>query len=170
MTPFGHLGGGILVAGLVEKVVLKNQISPTTLGVAILLSILPDLDSFPAALLGKWKPGQQKLDHHDYVTHTPLFYILLSILIWIGLGEELAILFISVTLTHLLLDSWATDDGIMWLWPLRKKKYSILPSNLHEGGLYGVRYYLRYATHLQVSIPELILFVGGMWMVFVVMK
>jgi hypothetical protein len=166
MTPFGHIGGGLVVGCVVEKLLFKEPITAATIGLIVFLSILPDLDSLPAYLLKKWQPGQKKLNHHQYFSHTPLFYILLSILVGIGWGKEPALLFLLVTLTHLLLDSWATDDGIMWLWPFSHKIYNIFPSNLHEGGLYGVRYYLRYVRHLQVSIPEVILIAGGMVLAF----
>jgi LexA-binding, inner membrane-associated putative hydrolase len=161
MTTFGHIGGGLIVATAAQKIIFKDEFSAVTLLVVIFLSILPDLDSIPAFLFRKWRPGSKKLDHHDYVTHTPIFYILLSIIIWIGIGEELGILFLLLTLAHLLLDSYGTDDGIMWLWPMSKRKFSVFPSNLHEGGVYGIRYYLRYVRHLGSFLPEVLLFMGG---------
>jgi LexA-binding, inner membrane-associated putative hydrolase len=162
MTSFGHLGSGMLIASLSERTLLKGQFSPATLGILIFLSILPDLDSVPALLLKKWRPGGEKLDHHNYVTHTPIFYLLLALVVWIAFGKVYAILFLLLTLTHLLLDSWGTDDGIMWLWPLKKDKYSFFRSELHAGGLYGIQYYLHYVRHLQVVIPEVLLFTGGL--------
>jgi hypothetical protein len=161
MTPFGHIGGGLLVASAAEMIIFKGEFSAATLGIVIFLSILPDMDGIPAFLFRKWRPGYKKLDHHNYVTHTPIFYIFLSIAVWIGIGKELAILFLLLTMTHLLLDSWGTDDGIMWLWPISKRKLSVFPSNLHEGGVYGVRYYLRYVRHLGSLLPEVLLLVGG---------
>ena len=140
----------------------KEEFSAAALGMVIFLSILPDLDVIIAFLLRKWRPGVKKLDHHDYLTHTPIFYICLSMLIWFGNGKQQAILFLLITLTHLLLDTWRTDDGIMWLWPVSKRKLSIFPSNLHEGGVFGVRYYKRYVRQLGSFLPEVILFVGGM--------
>ncbi len=127
----------------------------------VFLSILPDLDVILAFLFRGWKPGAKKLDHHDYFTHTPIFYVCLSIVIWLGIGIQQAILFLLVTLTHLLLDTWRTDDGIMWLWPVSKRKLSIFRSDLHEGGVYGARYYLRYGRQLGSLLPEIILFAGG---------
>jgi inner membrane protein len=161
MTPFGHIGGGLLVAVTAEKMLFKGEFSVAALGIVIFLSILPDIDVVIAFLFRKWRPGVKKLDHHDYLTHTPIFYIGLSIAIWLGIGIQQAILFLLITLTHLLLDTWRTDDGIMWLWPVSKRKLSIFPSNLHEGGVYGASYYLRYVRHLGSLLPEIILLVGG---------
>jgi hypothetical protein len=165
MTPFGHIGGGVVVGCLAEKLILKGQLSSAKVGIIILISILPDLDSSLAVLFKKWRPGQEKLNHHDYFSHTPLFYLLLSVIVWLIWGKEIGVLFLLITFTHLLLDTWATDDGIMWLWPITRKKYSIFSTNLHEGGLYGTKYYLRYIGKLQVSIPEAVLFVSGVLLV-----
>ena len=161
MTLFGHIGGGLLEASVTEKILFKEEFSVATLGIVVFLSILPDLDGMLAFLFRNWRPGYKKLDHHDYITHTPIFYLCISIAVWVGLGKELSFLFFLLTMTHLLLDSYGTDDGIMWLWPISKRKFSIVSSNLHEGGVYGARYYLRYVRHLGSSIPELLLIVGG---------
>jgi hypothetical protein len=167
MTPFGHIGGGLLVARAAEKIIFKGEVSAATLGIVVILSVLPDLDSMFAFLFRKWRPGQKKLDHHDYVTHTPIFYICLSIAVWVGIGKDLGILIFLLTLTHLVIDSYGTADGIMWLWPMSKRKFSILPKNLHEGGVYGIRYYQHYVRHLGSLLPELILLVGGVVSVFI---
>ncbi len=165
MTPFGHIGGGLISGVIVEKVLFKEPLTPAVVGVIVLLSILPDFDSSLAYLLGKWRPGKGRLDHHAYFTHTPILYVMLSIMVWIVVGKEWAVVFLVVTITHLLLDSWATDDGIMWLWPISRKRYSLFPHNLHESGLFGLRYYLRYIRQYIVSIPEIVLFIGGLLLV-----
>jgi hypothetical protein len=167
MTPFGHIGGGLLVAGATEKILFKGEFSAATVGIVVFLSILPDLDAIPAFLFRNWRPGYKKLNHHDYVTHTPIFYICMSIAVWIGIGKELAILFFFLTMTHLLLDSLGTDDGIMWLWPISRRKFSLFPRNLHDDGVYGVRYYLRYVRRLGSLLPEIVLLVGGVVSVFI---
>ncbi len=161
MTPFGHLGSGLLIVSIAEKTISKGQLSPKTLGVLALLSILPDIDGALAFIIRKWQPGQEMLKHHNYPTHTPIFFLFLSILVWIIFGERISILFLILTLTHLVLDSWGTDDGIMWLWPLSSRQFSLFPINLHEGGVFGIQYYLRYIRCLRLMIPETLLFVGG---------
>ncbi len=161
MTPFGHLGSGLLIASIAEKTISKGQMSPRALGMIALLSVLPDIDGALAFILKKWQPGQEMLKHHNYPTHTPIFFILLAILVWVSLGGRISILFLIVTLSHLALDSWGTDDGIMWLWPLSSRQFSLFPINLHEGGVFGPQYYLRYIRCLRLIIPEALLFVGG---------
>jgi hypothetical protein len=161
MTPFGHLGGSLLAAEVIEKVVLKSPVTLASLVISSLIGLLPDLDGFLIYFLGKWKPGRQMLKHHGFPTHTPLFYLLLSLFVWLILGLNTALLFAVLTLLHLLLDSWGTDDGIMWGWPFNKKQISLFPVDLHEGGVFGLQYYLRYLHCARVAVPEGLLLVGG---------
>ena len=60
MTPFGHIGGGLLVAVTAEKLLFKEEFSVAAVGMVIFLSILPDLDVILAFLFGSWKPGVKK--------------------------------------------------------------------------------------------------------------
>jgi hypothetical protein len=127
--------------------------------------LLPDLDSLFALLLGKWSPGAEMLSHHSYFTHTPLVYLILSGLVWWAVGWKGSVMFLAVTMTHLLFDSWGTDDGIMWLWPLRTRQYSLFPMEAHAGGIYGLRFYLRYARTPRLVLPELLLVAGGVYVI-----
>jgi hypothetical protein len=162
MTPFGHIGSGLLIAGIAEKTIAKGEYSPQAVGIIVVLSVLPDLDGIMSFAFKKMRPGKQRLNHHSFPTHTPIFYLFLSIMAWVYVNAMFAVLFFILTFTHLLLDTWGTDDGIMWLWPLNNKQYSIYPANLHEGGVFGVEYYRQYITHWRVSVAELLLFVGGL--------
>ena len=101
------------------------------------------------------------LSHHRYFTHTPLFYLLISGVIWLAVDWKWALIFLSVTLTHLLMDSWSTDDGIMWLWPLNTKQYSLFPMDSHAGGIYGLQFYARYARTPRLILPEILIVAAG---------
>ncbi len=161
MTTFAHVSGGVAVAAAVQHFVFKEEIAPSTILVGALLGLLPDLDSLFALLVERWTPGGQMLSHHRYFSHTPLFYLLLAGVIWLAVDWKWALLFLAVTLTHLLMDSWSTDDGIMWLWPLSKEQYSLFPMDIHAGGVYGVQFYLRYARTPRLILPELIIILAG---------
>lgn len=165
MTTFAHIGGGIAVAAAVQHFAIQEEITPVTILAGVILGILPDLDSLFALLLGKWSPGAQMLSHHSYFTHTPLFYLLLSGLIWWVVGWKWALLFFAVTVTHLLFDSWSTDDGVMWFWPLRTQQYSLFPMAAHAGGIYGIAFYLKYARTPRLVLPELLLVAGGAFVI-----
>jgi membrane-bound metal-dependent hydrolase YbcI (DUF457 family) len=161
MTTFAHIGGGIAVAAAVQHFVIKDEITPITIVFGALLGLLPDLDTILAILLGKWAPGKEVLSHHRYFTHTPLFYLLLSVLVWALIDWKWAIIFLAVAWTHLLMDSWSTDDGIMWLWPLNSKQYSLFPMDSHAGGVYGLQFYARYVQTPRLILPELFIVAAG---------
>ena len=172
MTTFSHVGGGIAVAAAVQHFVFNQEITPSTLLVGALLGLLPDLDAIFALVLGKWSPGAEMLSHHRYITHTPLFYLFLSAVFWIVLDWTWAILFLMVAWTHLLMDSWSTDDGIMWLWPVNTKQYSIFQMDSHAGGLFGLQFYTRYLRTPRLIFPEIIIVASGVYTIlrFVILR
>ena len=75
---------------------------------------------------------------------------------------QAVVLFVVVTLGHLMLDSWATDDGIMWLYPFRRKQYALLPRPIHAGGLYGKEFYKHYYSLRHFLVAESALVLGGL--------
>ncbi len=161
MTTFAHIGGGIAVAAAVQHFVFKEEIAPSTILVGVFLGLLPDLDTFFALIFGIWSPGAQMLSHHRYLTHTPVFYLIVSAIIWLISDWKWAILFLAVTLSHLVMDSWSTDDGIMWLWPLRTEQYSIFSMDVHAGGIYGLEFYTRYIQTPRLILPEIFFVAAG---------
>lgn len=165
MTTFAHVGGGIAVAAAVQHFVFKEEIAPSTILVGAFLGLLPDLDSLLALLFGKWSPGAEQLSHHGYFTHTPLFYLCLSVIIGLVFDWKWALLFLAVTLTHLLMDSWSTDDGIMWLWPLSNRQYSLFPMDSHAGGIYGLQFYLQYLRNPRLILPEITIVAAGAFVI-----
>ena len=82
MTTFAHIGGGIAFAAGVQHLVFKDEITPSTILAGALLGLLPDIDTLFAFLLGKWEPGAEILSHHRYITHTPIFFLIVSGFIW----------------------------------------------------------------------------------------
>lgn len=163
MTTFAHIGGGIAVAATVQHFSFREEITPLTILVGAILGFLPDFDSIFAFLFGKWSPGSQMLSHHRYFSHTPLFFILVSGVIWLIFDWKLAFLFFAVTMTHLLMDSWSTDDGVMWLWPISSEQFSIFRIDLHTGGIYGIQFYAKYIKNPRLVIPELIIISAGVF-------
>ena len=161
MTTFAHIGSGIAIAATVQHFVYQDEITPSTILIGALLGLLPDADSLFALLFDKWSPGENMLTHHRYFSHAPLFYVILTGCVWWGTGWKGAVMFLVITLTHLLMDSWSTDDGIMWLWPYRTKQYSLFSMELHTGGIYGISFYLRYIQSPRLIIPEIISLAAG---------
>lgn len=161
MTPSGHAGAAIVTAYVIERCVFKSEASPVTLGLAAVASLLPDLDSLIVLARRRKRFLERKLCHHRYLTHTPLFYLALTLLVWLAGAPHAAALLGVLTFEHLLLDSWATDDGIMWLWPLSRRQFSLFRRDLHSGGAYGRRFYRRHVRCWPIMVPEVALLLSG---------
>jgi len=141
---------------------LHQPVTPVLVGVAIGLSLLPDVD----ALLVRARQHRQGLvghnHHHALLTHTPLFYLMAAAGLACWMSWQTVAMFLVVTLGHLMLDSWATDDGIMWLYPFRRKQYALLPRPIHAGGLHGKEFYKQYYRLWHFLVAESVLIMGGL--------
>jgi hypothetical protein len=162
MTPGGHVGASVVATYFVTNYVFKTEATPVVLGLAALAGLLPDLDALVVMAAKRQRPHQQKVQHHKYVTHTPLFYLVLTVLLSLFVPAGTALLFGVLMFTHLVLDSWMTDDGIMWLWPLDHKQFALFPRDLHEGGVFGREFYRRALRYKSMIVPELALVLCGM--------
>jgi hypothetical protein len=161
MTPIGHAGASIVAAYVIERCAFNNEATPVTLGLSALVGLLPDLDSLAAFALSRYRPSKNKLRHHEFLTHTPLFYLILTVALWLAGLTRGSAFFGVLSLGHLILDSWGTDDGIMWLWPLSRRQFSLFPRNLHAGGVHGLRFYRRHVRCARVFVPEVTLLASG---------
>ncbi len=164
MTPSGHAGASIVAAYVVERCVFGNHVTPLVLGLSAVIGLLPDLDGLVMTGLGRHKPQQGRLRHHQIWSHTPLFYLGLTLLLAMVASVQQAALFGVLTLLHLVLDSWRTDDGIMWLWPFSRRQWALFPRDLHAGGAYGMRFYRRHVRCASVMVPELLFLASGLFL------
>ncbi len=129
----GHLAGGYLAArGLIA--VFHPGFSSTEIDALLIIGTLagelPDIDLAKLYFDHKFaKPGRTN-DHRVYITHAPLFWLLISAIVaaigwacgslfieWIGL------FILSGSWIHLLIDS--LEYGVMWLWPFSKKLFAL---------------------------------------------
>jgi hypothetical protein len=141
LTPMGHIGAGVVGACLLDSLVFNRAPTAETLALAVGLSLIPDLDApVVAALRGNW-PLKRRNGHHTAFTHTPLFYLAMTLLLAPFVPARGLVFFGVLTMLHLALDSWATDDGIMWLWPHTDTQYALLPVPIRDDEYYGWRYY-----------------------------
>ena len=166
MTPGGHVGASIVATYVITNYVFKTEVTPVVLGLSALVGLLPDVDGIVTMIAKRQRPMQQKVQHHRYVTHTPLLYLALTLLLSLVVPPQTAVLFGALTFVHLLLDSWATDDGIMWLWPLSRRQFGLFPRDLHAGGVFGLDFYLRVLRCAPVIVPEMLLVLTGLALTF----
>ncbi|MCS6962499.1 MAG: metal-dependent hydrolase [Thermoflexus sp.] len=153
MTLMAHAAAGVVAAYMIQRAT-HQPFHLGIAGLAVFLSGLPDLD----LLWGWWRrrrAGEEGHNpHHALWTHTPLFWVIWGgILAW---GFHLPLgLVIGLALVHLVLDSIGTDDGIMWLWPWRRRQYALWPRNLHAAGARGLAFYRRYYRQPLLLLIEL---------------
>ncbi|MDY7041540.1 MAG: metal-dependent hydrolase [Chloroflexota bacterium] len=168
MTLTGHIGASVAAAYAVEKLVFKNEVTPVSLGLAALIGVLPDLDTpLILALTKNWRLRARNA-HHRFFTHTPFFYLVITLLLSLFMSIRAMMLFGTLTILHLALDSWATDDGIMWKWPQRggHVQYSLFSRVRHVEGVHGWEYYVKYYFRTwYTALPELLFLGGGLLIV-----
>ena len=132
------------------------------MGIAIGLSLLPDLDTIWVRARQRRLGIRGRLNHHEYASHSPAVYLIAALLLAWWTSWQTGLLFLVVTMGHLALDSWATDDGIMWLYPFRRQQYALLPRPIHGGGLYGKEFYKHYYSLRHFLVAEVALVLGGL--------
>lgn len=120
MTFLTHAITGVAIGILIDSNSNSIYGSLFIISTSVIFSILPDINIF-------WKDLH---NHHKDVTHYPSFWVFALILI---LALEIILsgqyifsfmLFINV-LMHLFLDTFGFRNGMLLLFPLSKKEYSI---------------------------------------------
>ncbi len=92
--------------------------------IIFLFGIVPDLPLTFFILTGRFLP--QKHFHHRWVIHTPTFWIITAIFIYLIVSKYFAIWLLLSTLLHLATDGFGGGDGIPFLYPFTKKRYGVL--------------------------------------------
>lgn len=94
--------------------------------IGIIFSLLPDIDFL----------FKSKKFSHRGILHTPIVYILISILLFLsGISEKIIFAFLIGTMFHLFHDLFVLGHGIMPLYPISKKRLKIFPDDGYDGYL-----------------------------------
>ncbi|NQV91341.1 metal-dependent hydrolase [Candidatus Woesearchaeota archaeon] len=125
MTPT-HAITGMFVLFILNSIV--PEMFPFS-GLLIILSLifpmLPDLD-------GLWV--EKMKDHHQTFTHAPLFWLGLSIILYLFVPIWIPILLLAQLAGHFIGDYLAGfSAGIAWLYPFNKKETSLFPLKKEMG-------------------------------------
>lgn len=123
MLPPGHLAGGFLAAKI-AGIWVPELDQPEYLVISALFGIMPDLDFFYAFYKKKKFIADERINHHEFLSHMPLLYLAIF-LGWLALFPDtwlVATTFILGTWSHFVLDTIASD-GVAWLYPFSKKKF-----------------------------------------------
>lgn len=127
MLPPGHSAAGYLVAvGIGVTLPQAGSDTASLLAFGALCGALPDIDMLAAfAKTRSLVIENEKQSHRAYITHTPLFWIVMALfLLLISGSASFALVVFFAPLSHLFLDS--LEDEIQWLGPWSKKGTSLL--------------------------------------------
>jgi inner membrane protein len=149
-----HAPAGYLLTRFLSRTVFKNSINPErterlyqiVIAAGLLGSILPDFDFIYHIFI-----DSDRTPHHMYITHTPVFWmILLSISIICGkLFKKPDFVIITVTgcaaaILHLVCDTLTGE--IYWLYPLSNRGFNLFSvSDIH---IWWVQNYISHWTFL----------------------
>jgi len=129
----GHIAGGYL-ATTALLAITHTSFSPLQTGVLLTTGILaaeaPDIDLFWFYLAHRYSRGKKPQSHRDYLTHAPIIWLALSLVIVI-IGFIASSQFTSLigwailtgSWSHFLLDS--IEYGVMWLWPFSRERFAV---------------------------------------------
>lgn len=132
MLPPGHFAAGLLL-GTAVTLLFQDQLTPAQIQNLILaggfFGFAPDLDSFLAFFKSKsWTPHDERIYHRDYITHAPLPWLVISVIMFLFASSIFWKLFAITALigswSHFFLDSFKV--GIRWLWPFSDKYYALM--------------------------------------------
>ncbi|MFA5130538.1 MAG: metal-dependent hydrolase [Patescibacteria group bacterium] len=134
MLPPGHVAGAYLVTSAV-LILTHPSVSPEQLvillWIGIFFGIAPDFDFFYGLLKYKTVTAHDdEFDHRKFLSHAPILWLIPSLVIFFlaptPFWKEIGLLIWVGSWTHFALDS--IETGIMWLWPFRKTKMAVLPT------------------------------------------
>ncbi len=131
MLPPGHIAAGYLVGELVVHTLginLPQQQKVQLVLWATFFGFAPDLDMFYAFFKERaFVINKEKIDHRTYITHRPLSWLLLGLIIWVFAPSHnwqlVGMLAWFGGWSHMVLDS--IQYGVPWLWPLNTKLYAM---------------------------------------------
>ena len=90
----------------------------------ISFALLPDIDVVWGVLIkGNW--WEKGIWGHRELTHYPVLYLPITLLVYIMAGSMWAILFLVGVFLHNIHDTFGIGWGIKWLWPFSHKSYSL---------------------------------------------
>jgi membrane-bound metal-dependent hydrolase YbcI (DUF457 family) len=130
----GHIAGAYLVTQvLLAQLDLNRQQQQPYLILGTLAGILPDLDILAYMVRQGSTEIPEDFDHHGWISHTFPFYLVPGALIYWAArlagqdGLRRAALFATASACgHILQDAIGSGTGIMWAWPLSRRKDGIV--------------------------------------------
>ncbi len=122
---FADIGIGIILSVGVSKI-FSVELTWFLVFLGVIFALIPDFD-FILALISKCFKNSfiKSYDFHREISHFPIIYLIVSLLVFLFAGKFFGFLFFFGTLCHFLHDSVGTGWGIKWFWPFSKKSYKL---------------------------------------------
>ncbi|MFH0868295.1 MAG: metal-dependent hydrolase [Candidatus Woesearchaeota archaeon] len=134
-----HIAYPTLIFMLIANLFNINY-SSTHILILIFFSILPDLDNLVYGIITRSKKNLYG-PHRKWFTHWPITYTPFLVLLCFKPSLVLALICFGIYF-HFFLDTFLSEDGMMWLAPFSKKFFIFSKINLKErGGNFWFREY-----------------------------
>lgn len=101
----------------------QEQLTLTTSGRMFFFGVLPDIPLSLLVLSGRFEPSVHY--HHKWITHTPIFWLIVSLLVMKLFSRQAGFELLSATWVHLSMDWYGGADGIPFLYPLTNHQFGL---------------------------------------------
>ncbi len=155
MLPLAHICGSYILLLVYYNFFAFNESFLVTI-VCLVFSLVPDLD-----LIYFFRKGS--VMHHNWITHTPMPYFLLSMTIFLLFEKEIGLGILIGAMSHMFMDCIGSGDGIMLLWPISKRKFALFRLNSH--GFEWLKKYVR-----NFGFLELLLFFLTIYFIYIILS
>lgn len=133
-------GAAAVLATAVYKNISKQEKTLTTKTIIkmFLFGVLPDMPLNILVLSNRFNPSIHY--HHKWITHTPIFWLAISLLTMKLFSKRLGVALLVSTWLHLGMDWYGGADGIPFLYPLTDHQFGMALSGVN--GPKGIGIYL----------------------------
>ena len=108
---------------LLISIIFGHLVTTQEAFMVLFAALAPDIDFLLEIYLTRKNPNKIS-NHHNFITHAPLFYM--PFVIGIGIWNiKYGILVFYGLATHFLMDTLISPRGIKWLYPFKGKYYSL---------------------------------------------
>ncbi len=149
-------GAAAVLATAVYKKICKQEKTLTmkTIIKMFLFGVLPDMPLNILVLSNKFNPSIHY--HHKWITHTPIFWLAISLVTMKFFSKRLGVALLVSTWLHLGMDWYGGADGIPFLYPFTDHQFGMALSGVN--GPKGIGIYLSNPFFLFLEILVQVMF------------
>lgn len=130
MMIMSHGAAAVIATTAYASIAGRNDLlTPECLGKVFVLGVLPDVPLTLLVLSGKFDPSIHY--HHTWITHTPIFWLVVSVLVAGIFSVQTGAFLLGATWLHLGMDWYGGADGIPFLYPFSRTQFGVLLSGIN---------------------------------------